>query len=72
MGWWQTDNGGIIGDGPADIIEEGGGRWTEPAEIPARIRAEITECYRKDWDREPTEQELRDLLEFCRLVPGKG
>jgi hypothetical protein len=72
MGWWQTDSGGIIGDGPADLIDEAGGRWADPAQIPPRVRAEIAACYRKDWDREPTQQELRDLLAFCGLAAGRG
>lgn len=66
MGWWRTASGGVIGDGPANVIDDAGACWDTPAEIPAMVRTAIVECYREEWDREPTEQELRDLLEFCR------
>lgn len=72
MGWWRTDSGGIIGDGPADIIDQAGEAWTDPDQIPPQLRAEIAACYRSEWAREPTQQELRDLLQFCRPTPGKG
>jgi len=66
MGWWETASGGIIGDGPANVIDEAGACWDTPAEIPAAVRKAIVACYREDWGREPTEQELCELLEFCR------
>ena len=66
MGWWRTTSGGVIGDGPANIIDELGEGWTEPDQIPSHVRARILACYREDFGREPTEQELHDLLEFCR------
>ena len=66
MGWWRTASGGVIGDGPANIIDEFEDRsWPEPARIPPKVLARIAACYREDFDREPTEQELRELLEFC-------
>lgn len=66
MGWWRTRSGSVIGDSPADIIEEFDERcWPEPMSIPSDVRARITACYREDFDREPTTQELRELLEFC-------
>jgi hypothetical protein len=66
MGWWRTGNGGVIGDGPADIVEEFDERcWPEPTNIPSDVRARIAACYREDFHREPTERELSDLLEFC-------
>ncbi len=66
MGWWRTASGGVIGDGPADIIDEVGDVWTGPKQIPPDVRARIAACYREDFGREPTEQELQDLLDFCR------
>lgn len=72
MGWWRTRSGGIIGDGPANIIDEVGECWADPAEIPAEVRARIVAYYREDFDREPTEQELRELLLFCGPASGKG
>lgn len=72
MGWWRTGSGGVIGDGPADIVEEFDERcWPEPSRIPPDVRARIAACYREDFGREPTEQELRDLLEFCGPGPEK-
>ncbi len=72
MGWWQTASGGVIGDGPANIVERFDEGWTEPSQIPAAARAEIAACYREDLGREPTEQELEELLIFCRSANGGG
>ena len=57
MGWWRTVSGGVIGDGPANIIDEVEDVWTEPAKISPDVRARIIACYREDFGREPTEQE---------------
>ena len=66
LGWWQTRSGGVIGDAPADIVD--GLDWcpASPAEIPSNTLVEIKRCYVTDLGREPTEEELRDLLGFCR------
>ena len=72
MGWWQTASGGVIGDGPANVIDELDEGWTERGQIPAAVRAEITACYREDLGREQTEQELEELLIFCRSANGEG
>ena len=73
MGWWETGSGGIIGDGPANILDEfDEGCWTEPSQIPPEVRTRIVACYREDFDREPTEQELRELLAFCGPATGGG
>ena len=66
MGWWRTATGSVIGDGPANELDEAGQGWTHPSEIPADVRQRIADCYRQDFEREPTEQELQDLLDFCR------
>jgi len=66
MGWWRTATGSVIGDGPANELDETGESWTSPSEIPAELRQRIVDCYRQDLGREPTEQELKELLEFCR------
>ncbi|MBK8268810.1 MAG: hypothetical protein IPK83_11110 [Planctomycetes bacterium] len=71
MGWWRTQSGGVIGDGPADIIEAFDDRcWPETGCIPMEVRACIIACYREDFDRDPTEQEFRELLEFCGAEPN--
>ena len=72
MGWWQTASGGVIGDGPANIVEQFDEGWTEPSQIPAAAREEIAACYREDLGREPTEAELEELLIFCRSNDGGG
>ena len=72
MGWWQTVSGGVIGDAPANIIEEFDEGWTEPSEISAAVRAEISACYKEDLGRGPTEQELEELLIFCGSTPDDG
>ncbi len=72
MGWWRTRSGSVIGDSPADIIEEFDERcWPERTNIPPDVRARIVACYREDFGREPTEQELRELLEFCGPGPER-
>lgn len=72
MGWWRTSSGAVIGDSPADIIEEFDERcWPETSNIPPDVRTRIVSCYQEDFGREPTEQELRELLEFCGPGPEK-
>ena len=72
MGWWRTKSGSVIGDGPANIIDEFDDRfWPDPSNIPRDVRARIVACYREDFDREPTTQELRELLEFCGPGPER-
>ena len=66
MGWWRTGDGGVIGDEPADIIDESGGAWSKPTEMPDEVRERIIRCYQRVWGREPTEEEVRDLVAFCR------
>lgn len=66
MGWWRTGSDGVIGDEPADIIDESGGAWSKPAEMPDDVRERIVRCYQRVWGREPTEEEVRDLVAFCR------
>ncbi len=72
MGWWQTASGGVIGDGPANIIDGFDEGWTEPSQIPVAVRAEIAACYREDLGREPSDQEFEELLIFCRDASGDG
>lgn len=72
MGWWQTASGGVIGDGPANIIDQFDEGWTEPCQIPRGVRAEIAACYKEAFGRGPTEQELDELLIFCGSGTGDG
>jgi hypothetical protein len=65
MGWWRTPSGGVIGDPPANILDEAGITAIEPDQLPNEVRVAIDRCYLEDFNRLPTEQELRDLLTFC-------
>lgn len=69
MGWWQTVAGRMIGDGPADYIEElarMGQLFVEPGEFPRHVRERLDALYVEGLGREPTETELSELLAFCR------
>lgn len=50
MGWWKSERG-IIGDVPADIMDE--------------ALEGIVEAYQSRAGRPPTQGELADLIEFC-------
>jgi hypothetical protein len=68
MGWWKTVSGAVIGDGPANVLDEfaeRGAVWPDPAAIPVNVRREIEGMYREDLGRLPTEEELQALLSFC-------
>lgn len=69
MGWWRTSSGGVIGDAPANYIEELATRgqvFVEPCDFPANVRKELGVLYQEGLGREPTETELSELLSFCR------
>lgn len=73
MGWWRTGSGGVIGDSPADVLDGLSQPCNSVQEIPVIAMQEIKNCYMEDWDRFPTEQELRELVEFCREdEPNRG
>jgi hypothetical protein len=66
MGWWETRSGAVIGDPPANLLDELGATWERPNEIPPDIRARIEALYVEDLGRKPTEDELAALLSFHR------
>lgn len=69
MGWWRTASGGVIGDAPANYIEElamKGQVFVEPCALPADVRKELGALYEEGLGREPTDAELLELLSFCR------
>lgn len=66
MGWWRLQDGGVIGDGPANILDELAGRFEKLSDVPPEALRQIRACYREDLGREPTESELEALVEFCR------
>ena len=51
IGWWETVSGSVIGDEPADILEE----------ALERIRG----SYVNGLGRQPGPEELKDLFGFC-------
>ena len=65
MGWWRTD-GGVIGDPPADYLDALGQTWDSPKEIPVEVRERLTALYVEGLGRTPTEDDLQDLLDYCR------
>jgi hypothetical protein len=66
MGWWIARDGGVIGDPPADLLEELGAAWNRPSDIPPEVRARIDALYIEGLGRLPTEEDLAALLSFCR------
>ena len=72
MGWWARGDG-VIGDPVADFLEvikeACGGRlpWTSPAEIGPRVRESVVKFYIDELGRKPSEEDLRELLEFVNL-----
>ena len=66
MGWWRLGDGGVIGDGPANVLDALDRRMETVADIPAEALQEIRACYVEDLGREPTESEIAALVEFCR------
>ena len=68
MGWWKTVSGAVIGDGPANVLDEyakRGAVWPDPAAIPVEVRREIEALYVADLGRLPTDEEFEALLSFC-------
>ena len=71
MGWWRRGDG-VIGDPAADYMESlknnlGGITWKPPSEIPGEIRERIAQFYWQELGRGPTEEDLRELLEFMNV-----
>lgn len=62
----------MIGDAPADYLdafeEMYGGRlpWRNPVDLPDEVRERIGGFYLQVFGREPTENDLGALLDFCR------
>lgn len=69
VGWWKTVNGAVIGDPPADYVEElarMGQVFVGPSEFPRHVRERLKAIYVEGLGREPTETEFLELLAFCR------
>ncbi len=65
MGWWRTRSGSVIGDAPADILEEALESLQTPEEIPPAVMEQIRLAYQEGLSRDPTTEELTDLVGFC-------
>ena len=69
MGWWETVSGRVIGDAPADYIESlaaMGQVFVGPSEFPGHVRERLETFYQEGLGRKPTDEELLELLAFCR------
>ncbi len=68
MGWWETRCGAVIGDPPANYLDqlaEMGLRWKSPHELPGEIRERLVAIYVEGLGRVPSELELESVLAFC-------
>ena len=74
MGWWETENGNVIGDAPLNELEEHAEsfRWQTPDDIPSEAMAAIVEAYREGLGREPSRAELVALLALHQGDAGLG
>ena len=70
MGWWRTGSGGVIGDAPANILEEAEGGFSSPDDVPDKMLNRIRREYQEAFSRDPTRQELVELIEFCFGLKG--
>jgi len=70
MGWWRTGSGGVIGDAPANILDEAEGGFGRPDEVPGGMLSRIRREYQEAFSRDPTRQELVELIEFCFGTKG--
>lgn len=70
MGWWRTGSGGVIGDAPANILDEAEGGCSGPDDVPGEILNRIRREYQEAFSRDPTRQELAQLIEFCFGTKG--
>ncbi len=68
MGWWETENGEVLGDPPLDELEKhaNSGRWKTPDDIPSDVMTAIVNSYRDGLGRDPNQAELAALLALHR------
>jgi hypothetical protein len=67
MGWWQSSEGGVLGDPALDYLDELeaiGIRFEMPSDMPDHVRTSIVDRYREGLGREPTEEDLEALIRF--------
>ncbi len=67
MGWWQSCEGGVLGDPALDYLDEleaVGIRFEKPGDLPDHVKASIVARYREGLGREPTQEDLEALLRF--------
>ncbi len=69
MGWWKTRCGAVIGDPPANYLDQLSGMglsWSCPEKLPDEVRERLVAFYVEGLGREPTELELESILAFCK------
>ena len=65
MGWWRTRSGGVIGDAPAGILTDALDTLHTPEEISPEVTEQIRLAYQNALSRDPTTEELSELVRFC-------
>lgn len=68
MGWWETDDGDVIGDPPLDVLMDfkEAQSWANHDDIPVDVMDQITTEYCDGLGRPPTESEIATLLIYNR------
>ncbi len=68
MGWWETDDGDVIGDPPLDILMDfkQAQSWATHADVPAKVLAAIATEYREGLGRPPVDSEINACLAYNR------
>ena len=74
MGWWETDRGDVLGDGPLDILGnfDAVKVWQTRSDIPSEAIDAIEEEYQKEVGRAPMESDIDALLAFHNGDGGHG
>ena len=70
MGWWMCNNNGVIGDAPADYLEEVieqrslSEPWRKASEIPADVRRHLDRIHVDGLGRRANDADIDALLSF--------
>ena len=71
MGWWETVSGAVIGDPPANYLDEFvslGMTWADPENVPGEVRERLDALYMEGIGRASSDEDIRALLSFCGRV----
>ncbi len=68
MGWWETEEGDVIGDPALDLLLafEQAHAWVTPADMPLKALEAVVSEYRTALGRSPSDSEITALLSFHR------